>query len=191
MNGLTGRIIDGTRELFVSMGALGLFVLAFVESIFFPVPPDVVLIPLTLTTPELGLLYATAATTGSVLGAVVGYYFGYKGGRPLLDRVVSERNVQRVENYYDDYGVMAVGIAGFTPIPYKVFAISSGAFKLDVKGFLAASVLSRGARFFLEAALIMLYGEEIVAFLKGPFGVVTVIAAAVVVVAYVIWKRYL
>ncbi len=191
MAGITGKLVHGTQELFLSMGALGLFVIAFIESVFFPIPPDVVLLPLAVTTPDLALFYAAVATAGSVMGAVVGYWFGYKGGRPLLEKVASDRNIDRAEAYYDRYGVMAVGVAGFTPIPYKVFAISSGTFKLDMKGFIAVSVVSRGGRFFLEAALIMLYGEQIVAFLESRFGVATLVAGIGVVAAYVVWKKYL
>lgn len=188
---LTGELIQGTQDLFLSFGLLGLFVLAFIESSFFPIPPDVVLIPMALTSPQYALLYAAITTAGSVLGAVAGYYIGYKGGRPVLRKFASEKNVDRVEEYYDEYGVAAVGIAGFSPVPYKVFTISSGAFKLDFKQFMAVSVLSRGARFFIEAGLIMLYGEEIEAFLHGSFGIVTVVLGMVLVAAYFIWKKYL
>ncbi len=187
---LTGYLVTATEEVVVSMGALGLFVLAFIESSFFPIPPDVALIPLALANPHLALFYAAVTTAGSVMGAVAGYYIGQKGGRPLLEKMVSDRNIDRVEAYYDQYGVMAVGFAGFTPVPYKVFTISSGTFKLDMKGFLVVSVLSRGGRFFLEALLIMWYGERIVALLEGYFSIITVVVAATGVVAYVVWKRY-
>jgi len=190
MPGITGKLIERTQDIFLSFGALGLFVIAFVESIFFPIPPDVVLLPLAVATPELALFYAAVATAGSVMGAIVGYWFGAKGGRPVLEKVASDRNIDRVEDYYDRYGVMAVGIAGFTPIPYKVFAISSGTFKLDMTGFLVASTLSRGARFFLIGGLIWWKGEQIMAFLDGSFGILTLAVAAAAVGAYIVWKRY-
>lgn len=188
---ITGRLIQVTQDVFVSMGAVGLFAIAFVESSFFPIPPDVVLIPLVLSNPELAMFYAALATVGSVLGAVFGYWLGYKGGRPVLERFVSDQNIQRVEDYYDKYGVYAVGIAGFTPVPYKVFTISSGTFQLRLIPFVIVSTLSRGARFFLEALLLLWYGEEIISFLHGTFGVITVIIAILAVTAYIIWKRYL
>lgn len=184
-------LVTWTREIVVSFGAVGLFALAFVESMFFPIPPDVALIPLALTTPELALFYAFVATLGSVMGAIAGYEVGRKGGRPVLERMVSERNIRRVEDYYDDYGVLAVGVAGFTPIPYKVFTLSSGAFKLNRAGFILVSILSRGGRFFLEAILILLYGEAIVSFIRGAFGIITLLAAAGLVTAYIVWKQYL
>jgi undecaprenyl-diphosphatase len=190
MPGITGKLIERTQDIFLSFGALGLFVIAFVESIFFPIPPDVVLLPLAVATPELALFYAAVATAGSVMGAIVGYWFGAKGGRPVLEKVASDRNIDRVEDYYDRYGVMAVGIAGFTPIPYKVFAISSGTFKLDMTGFLVASTLSRGARFFLIGGLIWWKGEQIMAFIDGSFGILTLAVAAAAVGAYIVWKRY-
>lgn len=184
-------LVEPTKEFFLAYGVAGLFIIAFIESSFFPIPPDVVLIPLTVANPALGLWYAALATVGSVLGAVFGYWLGYKGGRPVLERYVSDRNIDRVQEYYDDYGVWAVGIAGFTPIPYKVFAISSGTFKLDMKGFIAASIIGRGARFFVVAGVIMLYGEEIIALLNRFLGIGSIIIAAVVVAVYVYWKRYL
>lgn len=187
-------VLDGlvtwTREMAVSFGAVGLFALAFVESMFFPIPPDVALIPLALTTPELALFYAFVATLGSVAGAIAGYEVGRTGGRPVLERMVSERNIDRVEHYYDAYGVLAVGVAGFTPIPYKVFTLSSGAFKLNRAAFILVSILSRGGRFFLEAVLILLYGEEIVSFITGAFGLLTLLAAGALVTAYIVWKQY-
>lgn len=188
--GITGHVVDATREFFLSFGAAGLFAVAFLEAVFFPVPPDLILIPLAIATPDLALLYAGIATAGSVVGAVAAYYIGYRGGRPVLDRFVSDRNMDRVQAYYDEYGVLAVGIAGFTPIPYKVFTLSSGAFRLSLPGFVVVSVLSRGIRFFLEAVLILLYGEQILSFLTGLFGVVTVALAVVMVLLYIVWKQY-
>lgn len=184
------ELLHRTEALFLSFGAVGLFLLAFIESVFFPIPPDVVLIPLSLSQPSFALFYAAVATIGSVAGAGVGYWIGYRGGRPALERMVSEQNISRVERYYEEYGILAVGIAGFTPVPYKVFTLSSGAFSLDVKGFLAVSVISRGARFFLEAALLMLYGETIVSFLESLFGAITLVVAVLAAAAYVMWKRY-
>ena len=99
-----------------SMGILGLFILAFIESSFFPIPPDVFLIPLTLITPELWWLYALVCTVGSTLGALFGYFIGKKGGRPLLRKIISKQKADKVDYYYEKYGDWALGISGFSPI---------------------------------------------------------------------------
>ncbi|XGI83335.1 YqaA family protein [Halorutilales archaeon Cl-col2-1] len=183
------QIVEASREIFVSFGALGLFVLAFIESSFFPIPPDVVLIPLAVASPESAVFYGVVTTIGSVAGAVFGYYAGYKGGRPLLEATVDDEKMELVEDYYDEYGVAAVGIAGLSPIPYKVFTLSSGAFRMDLRGFILVSVVSRGARFIGVAVLLSLYGEEILGFIEGSFGVLTIGFGVIAAAAYVVWKK--
>jgi membrane protein YqaA with SNARE-associated domain len=94
-----------------------------------------------------------------VLGGIVGYVLGLKGGRPLLQRLISEERIRFVERYYQKYDIWAVGIAGFTPIPYKAFTISAGAFALDLKRFILISLVNRSARFFLVGLMIFIFGE--------------------------------
>lgn len=184
-------VLSALEETLLSMGVVGLFIVSFLNSSFLPLPADVILIPLSLAAPELALIYALVTTVGSVMGAAFGYYIGYHGGRPVLRKSVSQKNINRVDRYYEKYGVMAVGVAGMSPVPYKVFTLSSGAFKLDFKSFIMISTVSRGIRFFAEAILIILYGDEIVSFLHGPFGLVMLAVAAVFVVLYIVWKQYL
>jgi len=140
-------------------GVLALFINAFVESSFFPIPPDVLLIALSVLRPQWALGYATVCTVGSVLGGVFGYLIGQKGGRPLLRRLISEERIHWVDGYYQKYDVWAVGIAGFTPLPYKVFTISAGMFSLDLKRFVLVSLVSRGARFFLVGSALFFFGD--------------------------------
>jgi membrane protein YqaA with SNARE-associated domain len=140
-------------------GGAALFLNAVAESSFFPLPPDVLLIALSILRPPLSFVYAAICSVGSVLGGVLGYFLGLKGGRPLLRRLISEERIRFVERYYQRYDVWAVGIAGFTPIPYKVFTISAGAFDLDLKRFILVSLVSRSARFFLVGLVIFLFGE--------------------------------
>jgi len=155
-------------------GPVALFVLAFAESSFFPIPPDVLLIALALLDPDSALYYALICSIGSVLGGAFGFFLGLKGGRPLLLKLFSKEKIAMVETYYQKYDVWAVGIAGFTPIPYKVFTISAGVFNLDFKRFLVASLLSRSGRFFLVAAFIAIFGQKIKPFLKEYFNLVTI-----------------
>ncbi len=140
-------------------GGVALFLNAVAESSFFPLPPDVVLIALSMLRPPLAFVYAAVCSAGSVLGGVVGFFLGLKGGRPLLRRLMSEERIGFVERYYQKYDIWAVGIAGFTPIPYKAFTISAGVFDLDLKRFVLISVVSRSARFFLVGLVIFLFGE--------------------------------
>ena len=128
-------------------GGVALFAISFAESSFFPVPPDVLLIPLALAKTSWALLFALVATIGSTIGGILGFYIGVKGGQPFLKRFFKPEKVALVQGYYQRYDVWAVGMAGFTPIPYKLFSISAGAFGLDLKRFVLASIVGRGGRF--------------------------------------------
>lgn len=150
-------------------GGAALFVVAFAESSFFPVPPDVLLIPLALSNTSAALLFAAVATLGSTLGGMLGYFIGDKGGRPLLERFFNPEKIALVQDQYQRYDVWAVGMAAFTPIPYKLFSISAGAFQLDFKRFLLASFLGRGGRFLAVGFAITIFGESVKAFLDSYF----------------------
>ncbi|MEM7481843.1 MAG: YqaA family protein [Acidobacteriota bacterium] len=142
-------------------GGSALFLFAFAESSFFPIPPDVLLIPLCLGDPSRAFWFAALCSAGSVLGGMAGYGIGRWGGRPLLLRMFKAERVRAVEAYFDRYNAWATGIAGLTPIPYKVFTLSGGAFAINFKVFVIASVLSRSLRFFSLATLIYFFGEPI------------------------------
>jgi undecaprenyl-diphosphatase len=184
--GIAESLLEWSREIFLPLGETGLFIIAFIESSVFPIPPDIILIPLVIFKPSLGLYYSAVSTAGSVLGGIAGYYIGLKGGRPLARRLFSEGKLKKVEGYFQKYGVWAVLIAAFTPIPYKVFTITSGIVRLDLKRFTIASVIGRGARFFAEGAVIMIWGEPIVDFMLQYFEVVTLSAMGAIIGALVI-----
>lgn len=150
-------------------GGIGLFLMAFAESSFFPIPPDFALIPLALINPSGAYWLALYCTLGSVLGGMFGYGLGKWGGRPVLLRFVDEKRIQSIHELFEKYEAWAIAIAGFTPIPYKVFTISAGMFAVNFRIFVLASVLSRGARFFIVAGLIHRYGEQIRPFLQQHF----------------------
>ncbi|MBP7892406.1 MAG: VTT domain-containing protein [Firmicutes bacterium] len=152
-------VIEWALDVFGRFGAAGLFVVAFAESSFFPVPPDVMLLPMCIAHPRAAVWYAAITTASSVLGAAFGYLVGARGGRPLLLRFTDEQGLRTVQRLFDRYGGWAVGIAAFTPIPYKVFTIASGIFRVRLTPFFAASIIGRGGRFFLEAILAVRYGE--------------------------------
>ena len=142
-------------------GPLALFVLAFWESSFFPVPPDGLMIALAVGNLPFALGFSGIATVGSLLGAMLGYWIGLKGGRPILNRLFAQEKILFVERQYQKRDVWAVSIAGFTPIPYKIFAIGAGAFRLDFRRFMLASLLGRAGRFFLVGLLVTAFGEPI------------------------------
>lgn len=167
-------LLESAKSLVYIVTPLNLFVVSFIEAVFFPIPPDVVLIPLVLMRPEGGLLYATVATIGSVLGACVGYFLGLKGGQPILRRFASVERLDQVKRLLDRYDVWAIAIAGFTPVPYKVFAVAAGVFDLSLHRFLIVSLLSRGARFGLIAGTLMLYGAQMADFISQHFEWLTI-----------------
>jgi len=188
MSFITG-LIAWTEKTFLPFGPIGLFIVAFIESSFFPVPPDLILMPLCLISPNLALFYALVATIGSVAGSILGYYIGLKGGKPILNKLVSKRRVEKITNYYNKYGCLTIGIAGLTPIPYKIFTIASGVFKFSLPKLLLVSLFARGARFFLEAFVLMVYGEMILGFLNRYFNILTLVAGLVLVVSWFLYKR--
>lgn len=183
------NILNWTMVTFGAYGLLGLFILAFAESSFFPVPPDVLLIAFSLVTPSNAFVFAFVATLGSVLGGLFGYWLGHKFGEPLLLRFTKQSTIDHAQSVYNELGAWAVFAAGFSPIPYKVFTILSGIMNLDLKKFIIASVLSRGLRFFGVATVIFFFGEEINVFLNEYFELITIVVALPVVL-FVLWKFY-
>lgn len=176
-------------ELVKSYGQFGLFVVAFAESSFFPIPPDVLIVALVLPpTNASPFVTGLVCTVGSVLGAVAGWGIGRWGGRPILDRLFHPEKVHQVEKLYDRYGVSAVLIAAFTPIPYKVFTIASGVFKMNLIGFTVASVIGRGARFFLVAYLTKWFGEWVIQRLDKAM-VVILAVTGIALGAYWLWRQ--
>lgn len=150
-------------------GVVALFILSFAESSFFPVPPDVLLAPLTLGAPKKWLRFALACSLASVLGGIAGYCIGMflwsfigPWAYAHLGAVgLTEANFLKFQQWYDNYDFWIVFTCGFTPLPYKVCTISAGVAEISFLGFLIASTVSRSARFFLVAGLIGWKGEQI------------------------------
>ena len=165
---------------------------SFTESIFFPIPPDPLLIGIAVRQPENAIWLAALVTVSSVAGAFVGHWLGQRFGRPLLHRIVSEKKITAVEGMFSKYGAWAILVAAFTPIPYKVFTITAGMLGMDRRSFLIASLIGRGARFFLLGGLILVFGDEIEVFIEDNFELMTGAFAVVVIVglaAFLIVKR--
>lgn len=167
-------------------GAWALFGLSFAESSFFPLPPDLLLVALGVADPERAIWYGAVCTAGSVLGGMLGYGIGLFGGRPILYRLFNQARVARVEALYNRYDAWATAIAGLTPIPYKVFTIAGGVFKISFRTFVLASVGSRGLRFMAEGVALYLWGEQVAAFLKGSFDLVLVAVVVVGIAGFLV-----
>ena len=169
------RLYDWTMSLAGDRHAMwALAVVAFVESSVFPIPPDVLMIPMVLAAREKAFHIAALATLASVLGGCLGYAIGYgfmdTVGMPILDFYGKAQAFDQLAARFNDYGGWAVLIAGVTPFPYKVITIFSGATHLDLGLFLGVSTLARALRFFVVAALLWKFGAPIRAFIERWLG---------------------
>jgi membrane protein YqaA with SNARE-associated domain len=166
------RLYDWTMDLAGHRHALWvLAAVAFIESSVFPVPPDVLIIPMVLAARGQAWRIAAVATVASVVGGGLGYLIGAALfetlGRPLLEFYGQMASFDEFRRIYDEWGAWIVAGAGFTPFPYKVVTIASGVADLDPVTFMAASAVSRGARFFLVAALLWKFGPPIRIFIEN------------------------
>ncbi|MEH7442225.1 YqaA family protein [Bacillus sp. JJ1122] len=175
------------EDWLLEFGSVGLFIVSFMESSFFPIPPDVLMIPMGIANPDRAFWYAFLTTAGSVLGALLGWYIGKKVGRPILRYFIKEEKIIKVEKYFEKYGAMAILIAGFTPIPYKVFTIFSGISRVKIPTLIIWSIIGRGARFFLEAAIIVALGDKAMPFIEENFAILTAGVGVVAIVGYLIY----
>lgn len=168
--------------------------MSFAESSFFPIPPDVMLAPMALARPEKAWLYAWITTLASVAGGVFGYFIGllaFDAIEPWLQTSRYWGAYQTATQWFDEWGVVAVFIAGFSPIPYKVFTIAAGALSMALLPFTLASVIGRGGRFFLVAGLMRWGGARMEAQLRqhiDRLGWATVALVALGAAAYLALK---
>ncbi len=182
-------------------GTIALFILAFIESIFFPIPPDVLLIALALGKPRKAFTYAAICTIGSVSGALIGYSLGYYAwinadgtftgfAHFFFNNIpgFTEGLYYQIKGLFDEWDFWVIFTAGFTPIPYKVFTITSGVFQMNLLMFFIASAVSRSARFFLVSWLIWRYGPGIKSFIDKYFNTLAVAFTALIIAGFVAIK---
>jgi len=182
-------------------GALALFLLAFAESSFFPIPPDALLIALVLGARTKAFRLAANCTLGSVVGAIAGYAIGnFLWWTPsneftglalfFFEHIPSfhQDAFYSVQKLYEQYDFWIIFTAGFTPIPYKVITITSGAFDISMVMFLVASIISRGARFFLVAFLIWKFGPQIKTFIDRYFNLLAIVFTILLIGGFVALK---
>ncbi len=187
------RIYDRVIALSARPSApLWLFAIAFAEASFFPIPPDALLIPLALAQPRKAWRFALIATVGSVAGGALGYAIGYlllaRLAQPIIHFYHYSAAFAAFQAKFAQYGVWIILIKGLTPIPYKIVTIAAGAAAFNFPLFMGASVITRGARFFLEAALLRYFGEPARAFIDKRLGLITGVFAAAIVGGFLLLK---
>ncbi|WP_439103034.1 YqaA family protein [Celeribacter marinus] len=171
------RLYQWTLRLAQSPNALwALAIVAFIESSVFPIPPDILMIPLIIARPREAFKIAGIATVASVLGGMLGYWIGFGAfetiGRPVLEFYGKDAYFDEFAVKYNEYGAWAVLIAGVTPFPYKVITILSGTTHLSLPVFVAASIVARSLRFFIVATLLWKFGEPIRVFIERRLGLI-------------------
>ncbi len=165
---------------------------SFVESSIFPIPPDVMLIPMVLAERRRAFTIAAVCTVASVAGGMLGYLIGYALweaiGAPLMAFYGYAGKMAAFTEKYNEWGAWIVFTAGVTPFPYKVITIASGVAKLDLAVFITASVLARGLRFFVIAALLYVFGEPIRRFIERNLGLLSVLFVVLLVAGFAVLK---
>ncbi len=176
-----------------ALPALG--VISFIESSFFPIPPDILLIAMVVAVPTRWFRFALVCSITSVLGGMFGYYLGYQFMDLIGQRIVEFYHFQdkfdKIGGWYERYNAWAVAAAGFTPLPYKVFTLAAGAFKIDFWIFVFASAASRSARFFIVAALLYKFGPPIKALIEKYFNLFTFVFFFLLIFGFVLLKYIL
>lgn len=175
-------------------GSWALALNAFAESSFFPIPPDVLLIALGVSAPKRSFRFALICSVSSVLGGILGYLIGLYLmdiiGFPILNLYgyAAIEKYHYLQELYRRYDAWAVGIAGFTPIPYKVFTIAGGACKIDFGVFVLASVVSRSARFYLVAGALYFFGASIKTFIDKYFNLISILFIVLLILGFLIMR---
>ncbi|MFO7767206.1 MAG: YqaA family protein [Pelovirga sp.] len=169
-----------------------LAVLAFTEASFFPIPPDVLLMALALSMPKMSYRYALVATLGSVAGAALGYFIGWglwdvlSGPFFIYVPGVTESSFKTVGELFSEYNFWIIFAAGFTPIPYKIFTIAAGVFAINFPVFMLASLIGRGLRFYLVAALFYYMGQPARVMIEKYFNLLTMLVLILIAIIVVV-----
>ncbi len=169
-----------------------LFMISFVESSFFPIPPDVLLIAMVVAVPALWFRFSLWCSIASVLGGMFGYFIGYQFmdlvGQHIVDFYHLQDKFDKIGGLYDEHQGWAVAAAGFTPLPYKIFTLAAGTFKIDFPTFVAASAISRSARFFLVGFLIYKFGPPVKALIEKYFNLFSIVFFVSLVLGFYLLK---
>ena len=171
-----------------------LSLVAFTESSFFPIPPDILIIPMIIAKKTKAWVYAFICTFSSVLGGVAGYAIGFffynSIGIFIIDAYQLTNSFSTFENYYNQYGILIVLGAGFTPFPFKFITIASGVFNLNIYLFILTAIFARGLRFYLLAGLLFIFGEKIKKFIDQYFNILAILFFIILVVSVLLVKLF-
>ena len=194
-NQFVRKIYDSVIHLSSNKHALTwLFVISFVESSFFPIPPDIMLIPMILAAPKQAWRIAGVCTLASVIGAylgyIIGFYFFELVAEPLLNFYGYLDKFNEFKNLYSEYGAWIVFGAGITPFPYKIITIASGVVQLNLVVFTVASIIARGLRFFVIAWLLKTYGEKMRLFIEKNLGWLSVLFLVLLIGGFLLIKLF-
>jgi membrane protein YqaA with SNARE-associated domain len=160
-------IMDNIIDILADFGIIGIMIAAFSEAIFLPVPMEVISIATYLINPAKAFFYSIILIVFSVLGSITGYNLGRVLGKPLINKVVSAENFNKLKSLYDKNSFLTLLTSTFTPIPYEAYVLSAGIFNIGFRKFFLASTLSRVIRHLPQGILITLYGEDIISYLKN------------------------
>ena len=173
-------------------GTVALFAIAFAESSFFPIPPDVLLIALCVGAVKKSFKFALICSVGSVLGGIAGYAIGLWGwdliGEPIVNAYHGQEVMNKIQVWYQEWGFWGNLAAAVTPIPYKVFTIASGVFQFNFLHFLAASIIGRSLRFFLVGGMIFFFGARIKALIERYFDFFAILGMILLIGGFILLK---
>ena len=190
------RLYDWTMSLADHPKALwALAAVSFIEASVFPIPPDVLMIPMILAAPRRAWLIALVATVSSVLGGLLGYgigHFFFEGiGRPILEALGKGDHIAAFNARFNGVGFWAVLIAGITPFPFKVITITSGVTGMNVVSFILSAIVARGIRFYAVTAIIYWFGPKTLAIVEKRLGLFTVLFCVLLVGGFVLMRYIL
>ena len=166
-----------------------LCLIAFSESIFFPIPPDVMLIPMILVKRSMAWIYAGLTTIFSSLGGLIGYFVGYFFYEKIGVLIVPENTLNQYQIHFNQYGLLIILASGFLPIiPFKLFTIASGFFDLSLSIFIIGSLISRGLRFYLIAGLLWKFGQSVKKFIETNLNWLAVLFTIIILLLYLLFR---
>jgi membrane protein YqaA with SNARE-associated domain len=169
-----------------------LFGVAFIESSFFPIPPDVLLIAMVVADNSKWIRYAFICTLGSILGALFGYFIGWglyeTAGKVIVDTYHLQQIVELIGRNYAENAFLTIFTAAFTPIPYKAITITAGLFRISLTVFIVASIIGRAGRFFLVAGSLRIFGKKIADSIEKYFDILSLVLAALLIIGFLFLK---
>lgn len=175
----------------INYGILGIIIAALIEPIFMPLPMEVVFIPIVITNTKKAFFYSLILVTFSAAGSVIGYIIGKSIGRNILKKLISEENLEKIEDKYNKNAFLAILTSAFTPIPYEAYVLSAGIFKVNFIKFITSAVLSRAIRYIPQGIIISLYGVTLITVIKNYTIVIGITVLMAILLAKYVFKRKL